>query len=158
MSYCRILLAKLLIIPSRALVRVIFDSPGFEVLTIGNCSFLGPPEFLKLCSSAMDQLSNLDPALSDSIRQQKLRIWYEPRRTIVYYGLFGIPEAFLTWQEKGVIACILYAHFDARLLEAGSVGRAITSHPGALAERAKAPVRMWLEAKGFPSELVTCFR
>src|SRR4051812_25367525 len=108
MSYSRILLAKLLIIPSRAWARVIFNSPGFQEFRIGKCYFFGPPEFLELCRGAMDQLFRLDKALFDSIRRQKLRIWYEPIRKTVFYGLFGIPNTFLAWKEQGVIACIVY--------------------------------------------------
>ena len=157
MSYCRILLAKLLIAPSRAFARVFFTSPGFEAFAIGKCLFFGPPKFLELSRRAMDQLSTLDKPLSEAVRRQKLRIWYEPSRIIVHYGLFGVPDSFLAWQEQGLLACILYAHFDARLLELGAIGQAITAEPSALGESVKSPVRAWLETKGFASELVACF-
>ena len=124
----------------------------------GDCCFYGPPDILAVCSKAMERLSTLDQALYQSLLTQKLRFWYEPHQNNAYFdGHFGIPEAFLGWKETGVIACVLFAHFDTKLVHGGPVWYRMIADPRAGQQKINASVRAWLEENRFPAELVGCF-
>ncbi len=155
--YFWFILAEALLPVGRVLIRLRCRAAGYGRHEEGNCCFLGPPEFLVLCSKAMEQLSKLDWPLHQSLVSQKLRFWYEPHGPAVFAGHFGISEGFVAWREQGVIACALRAHFEARLAHGRPLWSRLRPEPHVVRERINAAVRAWLGEHEFPVELVGCF-
>jgi hypothetical protein len=123
----------------------------------GNCCFYGPPGFLALCSKAMEQLSTLDESLYQSLLTQRLRFWYEPQLSAVFDGHYGITEAHLAWKESGVIACVLFSHFEVKFVYSGPVWRRAIADPRVVRQRINAAARAWLREHRMAAELVACF-
>lgn len=99
----------------------------------------------------------MDPSLYESLAFQKLKLWYEPYGPMVFDGHFGISESFAAWKEWGVIACVLYAHFEARLRLERKLWERLFENPVVTRQKIHAAVRAWLKDHDFPGELVGCF-
>ena len=123
----------------------------------GKCCFCGPPEFLSLCSNAMHALSLMDRPLFESVAGQKLMLWYEPQILVVFDGHFGISEKYVSWKERGVIACIVYAHFEGELRSGLRLWQRLYEDTAVTRQKIHRAVRGWLETHDFPRELVDCF-
>lgn len=123
----------------------------------GTCVFYGPPDFLAVCSSAMERLSTLDRSLYGSLLAKKLTFWYEPQRLAVAERHYGISEAFVLWKEQGVIACLVFEHFEVELAWRRPLWRLCLMDRHIVWGQIHAAVRSWLEEHHFADELVRCF-
>jgi hypothetical protein len=141
-----------------ALLRRRCGSAKYGRYSAGKCRFCGPPDFLALCGEATDKLSALDPHLYQSLLTRNLKFWYEPKGPAVFTGHFGISDGFVAWRHQGIIACVLYAHFEAHLIEGRSWWRVCMDDTRERRKRVDAAVRVWLEDHQFASELAEFFR
>ncbi len=105
----------------------------------------------------MEQLSSLDDSLYQDLLTQKLRFWYEPSGLAFFHRHFGIPKSYVAWKEQGVIACVLYAYFEAKLVHGRLLWCAVFAQPSVATRPVYATVRAWLEQHQFPAELVGFF-
>jgi len=141
----------------QALLRRTCIGRKYQQWRIGKCQFWGPPDFVALCRGALDQLSLLDPVLYQSLPDEDLTLWYEPKGPAVFYGHFGITDAFVAWQEKGVLACVVFVHFEAKLAGGKPLWRAFLADPSSARQKIDAAVRNWMAEHSFPAELANCF-
>jgi len=75
----------------------------------------------------------------------------------LFFGLFGVSNRFVAWKERGLLSCIVYAHFDYKLLSANLISNALKADAWTLREAIHGPVRDWLAKHDFPVELIGCF-
>jgi len=156
-SAFRFVTAKVLLPLSGVLVGLRWRAARYGRWRAGNCCFYGPPDFLAICSKAMEQLSVLDKSVYLSLLPQNFRIWYEPHGPAVFHRHFGISESYVAWREQGVIACVLYAHFEAKLAHGKAMWHMIIAEPRVVRQKIHVAVRAWLEDHRFPAELAGCF-
>lgn len=105
----------------------------------------------------MEQLSALDQGVYESVLGQHFVFWFDPSGAAFFHRHFGIPESYAAWREEGVIACIVYAHFEVRLVHGKSVWRAILGTPRSGSALIHGAVREWLGLHRFLGELVGFF-
>ena len=141
----------------RALFRRACAGAKYKRWCIGRCQFWGPPDFLALCSKSLDQLARLDAGLYQSLPSEDITLWYEPKGPALFYGHFGISEAFAAWGESGVLAGVLFLHFEAKLAAGKPLWRAFLANPCSAREQINLEVRNWMAEHNFPAELANCF-
>jgi len=130
-----------------------FRAAKYGYYRVGSCRFWGPPEFLALCSRAIDQLATLDPGVHGSVLTENLELWYEPAWHVIFYGHFGVSDSFVAWKEQGVIACVIFLHLEAQLAHGRALWRAFAADPFAARQRVADATTAWLAKHGFPAEL-----
>lgn len=69
----------------------------------GNCSFLGPAEFLDKSAKAMEMLSSLDEQLFKSVVAFKFVFWYEPKGNVMLKMHSGISPDYLIPDAPGAL-------------------------------------------------------
>ncbi len=132
---------------------------GLRRLRIGKLSILGDPGFLGLCSSAVNSLERLDPAVHRLLTGRS--VWlFQAKQDVPYVGnlgppwLFSVEPGYVEWKSEGVLARLIYIAFCVSEFPAActSVGESEARH-----SVLKTRSRSWLESRGFPRELIECY-
>jgi len=156
-SVLKFICRKAVVLIGRMLIKFRCRDAKYGRFQAGNCCFCGPPEFLSLCSNAMDVLSLMDRPLFESVAGQKLKLWYEPQILVFFDGHFGISKNYVLWKEKGVITCIVYAHFEMELRSGLRLWQRLFEDTAVTRQKIHLAVHGWLETHDFPRELVDLF-
>ena len=129
----------------------------YKRLQLQQCSFYGPAEFLSVCLSAMTTLSQLDKPLYESLVKGRYVFWHEPAGIVFFKEHCGIPDSYLAWKERGIIACIVHSYFVAKLAYGDPPVSFARDEARLVDQEIWTNVQAWLDKHEFPLELVSCF-
>jgi hypothetical protein len=154
------LLATYVICPVVLLwLRAVARIQGLRRLRVGRLSILGDPGFLSLCSSSVERLEHLDPALHRVLTDHS--VWLlQTTEGLPYVGnlgppwLFSVEPGYGAWQSDGIVARLIYIAFCVSAFPevCTSVKESEARHNVVMTRS-----RSWLENRGLPRELVECY-
>ena len=136
--------------------RVAAKGRGLRRLRVGKLSVWGDSGFLDLCKSSIERLKTLDSGLYQALTSTR-RTWVvqdSQRIGDAAPMLFGINPSYVAWQSNGVIARLVYVTF---CISGFSQRQNSVEEGRAMYQKVLKNSRSWLEAQGFPQELVDCY-
>jgi len=142
------------------LLRLVMRRPEYRTLRIGQTTFYGPPEFVRVCEEAMTSLAKVDPQVYEGLTEgYRYVVWYGEHRLSedLITGVFSIDDSFLSWGTLGVTARLVEAYHTTVLTERKL--RNVLSGPDAdkLIGQMKTSTREWLISHDYPHELTECY-
>lgn len=143
----------------KLLLRSLFWTKSYKRRSVGKCIFYGPEPFLDKCESSLLRLHEIDEDIFLSITAiDRLTFIYTKVNfddpTISFYT---ISDDFLSWGDRGIITRLVHASIKDKML-----GKYVL-----LMRNADIKSRMdifngrmddWLDANGFPEEIIRTYR
>jgi hypothetical protein len=78
--------------------------------------------------------------------------WYDDRGSIAVDRCFGISDSWLSWEERGIIACIIYEYFLVKLIYSKPLWQQCMMNGRFMTNKVYDSTRAWLKEHNFPPE------
>lgn len=142
------------------LLRRALRSYGYQIIKIGESTFHGPAEFLRVCEEAMAELSRVDLEMYRGLTAAyRYTFWYGEHRHVedLITGVYSINDAFLRWGTLGVTTRLVEAYHSTVLTKRKLRNLFHISDAIKKADQMKDFTRTWLVSHHYPHELVECY-
>jgi len=143
-------------------LRVVLRFGKYGIFTTGTTTFLGPREFLEVCSVSLRGLASTDAEVHAALtRTDRYTFWYDERNSVyedIFTGVYNVPNAFFTWGSDGVTARMIEAYYTTKVTSRRLRGSFLKSEAQRNARETRRCIRDWLSSRKFPEELIECYK
>ncbi len=141
----------------RVVVLLYLKAQGFRRYAAGRSAFYGPEDFLSKCQLAMHTLSCADPVIYGCVRRQRYVFWYGGAIRTVFGTHFSITREFAAWDDVGILAWVVYAHFKSTAFQGRILPLSNPAEGVYLNQEVRSRTHAWLLQKDFPDQILRCF-